>query len=251
MSLREDMEKQGTFLFRWRSYLPLSLLPLFIAALQNSELLERIFGDSVDAVWKIFCLTLSFSGLALRFWIAGHVASGTSGRSTKRQIADTLNITGMYSVVRHPIYLANFIMMVGLFLFVEVWWLVLMGIALFWLFYERIMFAEEKFLSEKFGASFSKWAQGTPAFFPNFKNWKSPARPFSWKTALRREYSTFFAVVVSFTALDIAADLLAEGKVEIELPWVLFFAAGLMTYLVLRMIKKKTALLQERQPAIK
>jgi hypothetical protein len=45
MALREDLEKKGAWLFKWRSYFPLLLMPLFIIALRNSRLIERIFGD--------------------------------------------------------------------------------------------------------------------------------------------------------------------------------------------------------------
>jgi hypothetical protein len=47
MALREDLEKQGSWLFKNRSYLPLLGIPILLIALRNSEYLERTFGDSV------------------------------------------------------------------------------------------------------------------------------------------------------------------------------------------------------------
>lgn len=43
----------------------------------------------------------------------GQVPKGTSGRNTSQQVADTLSTDGVYSVVRHPLYLGNFLMCMG------------------------------------------------------------------------------------------------------------------------------------------
>ena len=71
----------------------------------------------------------------------------TSGRNTSEgQVADTINQTGMYSMVRHPLYVGNFIMWLGIALFTASIWFVLLFIAVYWLYYERIMYAEEQFM---------------------------------------------------------------------------------------------------------
>ena len=243
MALREEMEKQGSWLFRWRSYLPLLGIPITLIALRNSEYLERVFGDSVEEFWGFFSIFISFLGLAVRCFTVGYVSRGTSGRSTHSLTVETLNTTGMYSIVRNPLYLGNFIIILGLVLFIQVWWFALIVSLGFWLYYERIIFVEEEFLRKKFGDLFLQWAQKTPAFFPKFKNWKKPNLPFSLKTVLRREYSTFFAIITSFTFLDIAEDLFAEGKLEVSLPWAILFIVSLIIYFTLLILKKKTKIL--------
>ena len=243
MVLRENIEKQGSFLFKWRSYLPLLTVPLFIIALCHSEYLERVFGDFADKFWEGLCIGISFLGLFVRVLVAGYVPRGTSGRNTRWQVAETLNTTGMYSIVRNPLYLGNFIIVLGILLFVQVWWIVVIGIAGFWFFYERIVFTEEGFLRRKFGTVFLEWKKKTPVFYPRFKNWQKPNIPLSFKTVLRREFSTFFSIVASFTFLDITADLLSEGKLEIESFWIIFFSVGLIIYITLLILKKKTKIL--------
>ena len=244
MVLKEDIEKQGSFLFRWRSYLPLLTLPLFVIALYHSEYLERVFGDSADKFWESLCIGISFLGLFIRVLVAGYVPKGTSGRNTRWQVAETLNTTGMYSIVRNPLYLGNFIIVLGILLFVQVWWIVAIGIIGFWFFYERIVFTEEGFLRRKFGTVFLEWKKKTPVFCPRFKNWQKPNISFSFKAVLRREFSTLFSMVASFTFLDITADFLSEGKLEIELLWAIFFSAGLIIYITLLILKKKTKILE-------
>ncbi|HAD24641.1 MAG TPA: lipid A phosphate methyltransferase, partial [Alphaproteobacteria bacterium] len=45
------MVQQGTRLFRWRSYLPLALLPIGIAAIGESGILDRWLGEFGEELW--------------------------------------------------------------------------------------------------------------------------------------------------------------------------------------------------------
>jgi protein-S-isoprenylcysteine O-methyltransferase Ste14 len=243
MAIREELEKYGNWFFRWRSYLPLLILPILLIALRNSEYLEQHAGDLADHIWEGFCIAISFLGLAVRCLTVGYVPKATYGRNTKEQRASTLNMTGMYSIVRHPLYLGNFIIFLGMTLFVEVWWFTLIAILAFWLYYERIIFAEEEFLRKKYGALFLEWSARTPTFLPKFKNWQQPTLLFSFRNVLKREYSSFFGIIASFAFLEIAGDIFAEGKLELDLAWAILFIIGLIVYLTLRILKRKTKIL--------
>ncbi len=243
MALREEIERQGNWLFRWRSYLPLLVIPVFIIALQHSKVLENIIGDRATDYWEALSIVISFLGLGIRCFTVGYVPKGTSGRNTKSQLAESLNTTGMYSIVRNPLYLGNFIIVFGITLFIQVWWFALMVWVGFWLYYERIMFSEEEFLRKKFGLLFIEWAEKTPALFPRFKNWKKPSLPFSLKSVIRREFSTFFSIIAVFFFLEVGTNLLLNGKFKIRLSWVYFFIFGSVVYLTCLVLKKKTKLL--------
>jgi protein-S-isoprenylcysteine O-methyltransferase Ste14 len=243
MALREEMEKQGGFLFRWRSYLPLVILPVLFIALPESGRIAQTLGDTARNVCMGISMTISFSGLLIRCLTVGYAPQGTSGRNTKEQKADLLNTKGMYSVVRNPLYLGNFLIALGIALFIGVWWLVLIFVLAFWLYYERIIFAEEEFLRRKFDPQFSLWAEVTPAFLPRPRKWRRPDLPFSLRTVLKREYTGFFVIAASFTFLEATVNLLAGGKLDMGLEWAMFFISGLATYLTLRTLKKKTRLL--------
>ncbi|MDD5681249.1 MAG: isoprenylcysteine carboxylmethyltransferase family protein [Candidatus Omnitrophica bacterium] len=243
MTLRESMEKQGNWLFKWRSYFPLLGIPVLLMALSNANSIEKTYGDLAGGLWGILCISISFLGFSIRCLTAGYVSAGTSGRNTQSQVAEMLNTTGMYSLVQHPLYLGNFIIMLGLALFTQVWWFVLIICLAFWIYYERIIFAEEEFLTGKFGDSFLDWTAKTPIFFPNFRKLEKPALQFSVKTVLRREFSTFFAIIVSFTILHTVIDIITEGKLKISLLWIIFFGGGLIIYLILYFLKKKTRIL--------
>lgn len=243
MVLREELERQGNWLFRWRSFLPLLILPILFFALRESVHCERVLGDTIREIFTGFSVGISLLGLAVRCLVIGYAPKGTSGRNTQGQIAQTLNTLGMYSLIRHPLYLGNFLIFSGLVLYVEVWWFTLIAVLAFWLYYERIMFAEEEFLHKKFGDFFLEWANKTPAFFPKFKNWEQPSLPFSLKNVIRREYQGLFVLVISFTLLDIGKDSIAAGAMESDLIWGILSAACVILYIVVTILKKKTKIL--------
>jgi len=243
MPLREDLEKQGAWFFKWRSYLPLLFLPLFGIALRNSEIIEKTFGDNVGDFWESFAIVISFLGLLVRCFTVGYVPRGTSGRNTKTQAASVLNTTGMYSITRNPLYLGNFLIIFGVTLFIQVWWLAVVVWLGFWLYYERIIFAEEEFLREKFSDEFISWAKRTPMVIPNFRNWKKPSLYFSLKTVLRREFSTYFAIVAVYFFLELAETLINEQKFFVHSSWIIFFLVSMVIYYTFLFLKKKTHLL--------
>jgi protein-S-isoprenylcysteine O-methyltransferase Ste14 len=241
MALKEEFDKTGEYFFRWRSYLPLFMAFFFILGLARYWV---PFADRrLNLAWDFFCLAVSLLGEGIRFFTVGFVPRGTSGRNTLAQVADVLNTTGMYAVVRNPLYLGNFIIWLGLSLFMKSVWFTIIIILFFTIFYERIIFAEETFLREKFADEFLQWADETPAMIPRFRNWRPPSLPFSWKSAIKREYGTFFAIIVTFTVLEVLAGLFAHGKLTLDPIWIKLLAGSGVFYLAVRYLKKKTKLL--------
>ena len=241
MTLKIESSKTGKWLFRWRSYLPLTLIALILPALRDYS---YFMGSHVgDVVWEIFCLAVSFFGLFIRALTVGHSPKRTSGRNTKRQVADSLNETGMYSITRNPLYLGNFFMILGVVMFAHHLWLTLVYVLAFWLYYERIVMAEEEFLLEKFSMEYEIYLKRTPAFVPNIRLWQNPDLPFSLRTVLKREYSGFFGVIVSFTLLEFVGDYIIKLKVVLDGWWASLCCFSFVVYVVLRTLKKTTKLL--------
>lgn len=241
MALREEFENTGNWLFRWRSYLPLAVIGIFLLALRDYEYPGH--SERLDHIWEVVCLMVSFFGLTIRILTIGYTSKGTSGRNTKRQVAQTLNTTGMYSIVRNPLYLGNFFMGLGIALFAYLWWLTLIYILMFWLYYERIIFAEEAFLREKFGDEFLEWASRTPVFVPRFSQYKKATLPFSLRNVLRKEYNSFFAVIVVFFILETLGEIFSEGRLEFDAGWLILLGIGFAVWIVLRSLKKHTNVL--------
>jgi protein-S-isoprenylcysteine O-methyltransferase Ste14 len=240
MALAEEFKQQGEWLFRWRSYLPLVLVPLMVIAYAHMDTPDTAFHEC----WEYFCLGISFLGLMVRVITVGFVPHHTSGRNTKRQIADYLNTTGMYSIVRHPLYLGNFLIGLGIALVPYDLWLPTIYSLVFWVYYERIMFAEEAFLREKFGEAYQRWSDTTPAFIPRLRQWRKPSLPFSVLHVLRREYSGLMIVILCHAGQEFTELLIADHRVVWEVFWATLLFGGLATYFLLRWLNRSTNVLE-------
>lgn len=241
MLLQEASVKSGQWLFRWRSYLPLVLLVVILPEFDDFAYPFR--SHSYQFAWEMICFSLSLFGLFVRAYTVGYTPKGTSGRNTKNQVADELNITGIYSITRNPLYLGNYFIMLGVTLLVRDWWITLIYTLAFWLYYERIIMAEESFLKNKFRQVFEDYAARTPVFIPNFKLWKPPVLYFSLRNVLKREYSGFFGVVAAFTILQYIGDYIVAGRLMLDYVWIGLFTFGMIVYITLRTLKRKTRLL--------
>jgi protein-S-isoprenylcysteine O-methyltransferase Ste14 len=237
MTLKERFESAGNWLFRWRSFLPLFTVGLFLIAMRHFSYSQG--KHSLDLLWEGASFIISLFGLTVRVFTIGYAPKGTSGRTTSKPKASVLNTTGMYSIVRHPIYLGNFFIWLGVSICPHSWFFAITAIILFFLYYGLIILAEEKVLYEKFGNTFVEWTHKTPPLFPRFSNWQKAALPFSLKAVLKREHSTLFAIIAAFTCLEIGGDFFYSGKLEFDPVWVLIFLIGLCIYLILRTLKKK------------
>ena len=241
MALREELESSGNWLFRWRSYLPLVLLVPPVLALRHYQL--PLKSHRLQETWELVCAMVSVMGLGVRIMTVGFAPARTSGRNTRGQVAESLNTTGMYSIVRHPLYVGNFLMGLGLAMFCLDLEMVAMFVLAFWLYYERIMLAEEGFLREKFGEEFMGWASKTPAFVPRLWGWRRPSLPFSLRTVLKREYSGVFALILAFNGLDLIEDSVVAGRLTVEPAVAGVMVGGLVLYVALRTLKKHSRML--------
>jgi protein-S-isoprenylcysteine O-methyltransferase Ste14 len=243
MALREEFERTGQWLFRWRSYVPLVPLAVTVASITGFRYPEG--SRELNVAWDVVCLCISMLGLGIRALVVGHAPGGTSGRNTRQgQVANTLNSTGMYSLVRHPLYVGNYLMWLGILLIPRNAWVAVAVSMFYWLYYERIMFAEEEFLRAKFGAPYEEWAARTPAFLPRLRGWITPALPFSWRNVARREYSGLFVITLLFPLMNALANYAAARDPRPDGWQVALLAGGAATYLALRTLKRNTRLLR-------
>ncbi|MEY3398708.1 MAG: hypothetical protein RL220_1302 [Bacteroidota bacterium] len=249
MALIEEFEKSGNWLFRWRSFLPLVLyiLAAFVIVFEFDEH-QPIYTQN----WAIACLAVALFGQLIRALTVGYTPKGTSGRNTKEgQVAEVLNTKGVYSMVRHPLYLGNFFMWLGIIMYVGNWWFTLLCCLLFWVYYERIMFAEEAFLRRKFGQIYLNWAEKTPAFWPALFRYQGAGWHFSFRNVMKREYNGFFAIFLSFALLDALKNYVHFGYTDwkslVSPFWHISLAIAFAIFIVLRSLKKYTKVLNVKE----
>lgn len=222
--------------------MPTLLYPFAIAILYFYP--DTTFTFISSETWGLSCFGVSMLGQVVRAMTVGFTPKGTSGRNTDAgQVAETLNETGIYSVVRHPLYLGNFLMWLGLFMFIGVWWFVLICALGYLLYYERIMYAEEEFLRRSYPVRYEAWASRTPAFLPRLSGWVPSVLDLSLRNVLKREYNGLFATVVSFVLLNLASHYISRGELGLDPLWKVMLILGTGLFIVLRTLKKHTRVL--------
>lgn len=247
-----QIEQQGQWLFHRRSYFGLLILPLLVIALWYPGMPAGHWSDAQFRLVGLLGLAISVTGMVLRWITAGTLPENTSRRSTRELRADTLNTTGMYSMVRHPLYLANTIIVSGFVVAVgSLWFLVVFQLA-HALYLERVMAAEDRFLAARHGASWQEWAMRTPTLIPSMgRPWRGNRLGFSARTVLRREYNGVFGVALAFCLLSMARALAVDRwsfeqwAMQERLWWWLLLVAAL-AFVTLRTLKRHTRLLHVR-----
>ncbi|HEX2975179.1 MAG TPA: isoprenylcysteine carboxylmethyltransferase family protein [Bacteroidales bacterium] len=242
MGLVHEFESTGNWLFKRRSWLPVIMVAAGIIIMYLVNRQSIIF----DLRYELIFLGISLFGEAIRIVTIGFTPKNTSGRNTEDgQLADELNTTGIYSIVRHPLYLGNFFMWLGPVLFLRSIWFDVVFCLVYWLYYERIMFAEEQFLRRKFGEAYDNWSTRVSAFIPlSFSNYIPAKLHFSVRNILKREYNSFVNIFVIFTLLDLCRNYFLSGRVYLTPMWMYMMIAAGLIWLVIRTIHKKTKWLQ-------
>ena len=112
MALVETFEKEGNFLFKYRGQFPMILFLIAIFFISSTDYLS--ISEVNERIYTFISFFLSLLGFLIRFYTIGTTPKGTSGRNTKQQVADVLNSTGPYSMLRHPLYLGNYLIWIGI-----------------------------------------------------------------------------------------------------------------------------------------
>lgn len=245
MALINSFEKSGNTLFRYRGQIPVIL---FVAAIPVVFYTDTSYLSSqAKSIITWIAIGLSVLGFVIRSISIATTPKGTSGRNTKAgQVAESLNTTGIYSLIRHPLYLGNYFMWIGIVLFTFNFSFVIIVSLLYWLYYERIMFAEERFLERKFGKDYMDWTNGTPAFFPSFTNYLKNTVPFSFISIFRREYSGVLATVIGFVFIDDLRRYFTTNSFEWNTMWHWALLVTALIAFILRSLKHYTSVLNEK-----
>ena len=249
MALQEEMEVQGNFLFRYRGVLPLIILVFGLAVfIYNKTTGSYVMDMGWEDSYRYVCLAVCLFGLLIRFYTVGHTPKNTSGRNTSEgQVADEVNTTGIYSAVRHPLYVGNYFMWLGIGMLTMDLWFNVAFTFMYLVYYERIMYAEEQFLRKKFKQTYTGWAAGVPAFIPSFKNWKKPKLSFSWKKVLYKEKAGILWVFVTFYAFVLLGYYIEWDSFELVRGfWLNALIAAVAYYIVVKVTNVATGFFNEK-----
>ena len=223
----------GNFFFKNRSFLPLFLFVLLPFFIQK----EHIYEDNIFFASVLLC----FLGSVIRIITTGYAIEGTSGRNRKEQIAEYLNVTGMYSMCRNPLYIGNLFVWMGLAVFTYSIIFLNIIVIFFLIFYYPIVYVEEKFLKNRFGEKYIQWKNRVPRFQFAFWYFQKSDFVFNLKRCLKNEYSGIMSI--SFTYLLIYTIRNYLNKTLIFDSFYLVFLIIIILCYIVRFFKKNTSLL--------
>ena len=236
MTTQNRSEKLGNQFFKYRGQIPVLffLLAFFLMHYFPAQ------NKWLDQSNTLIAVSLVILGHLIRALAVGKRAAHTSGRNREEQVAEALNSTGIYSMVRHPLYLGNITTYMGWVVFTGIDWLIPAMLIGFLFYYRFIIYAEEQFLTRKFGQDYLDWKSATPLLLPAFWKFKANPQPFSFKTVLENEYSGIAASMTTAWVL-LAFQWYVLGQFQEKS--LLILAAALFIALFtlgLRYLKKKT-----------
>ncbi len=106
--IADSMARQGSWFFRWRSYVLLGFAPLAFLVVTQPEPIETAFGHCGRYAVRIglhrACLPRPRHTRRARSATCRRARPGATRRSRS---PTTLNTTGLYSLTRNPLYLGN------------------------------------------------------------------------------------------------------------------------------------------------
>lgn len=185
--------RAGAVLFRNRGWLPLLFLAVPLLVPGRTSGWQWVVGGVLVAI-----------GEAVR--LAGVAAAGTVTRRRSR-IVQRLVTYGIFSWVRNPLYVGNFLAWMGFVVISGVFWFLPLAAIVFAIEYTLIVRYEEGVLESIFGAEYLEYKRRTPRWLP-----RPPSPPehgeHHWSEAWRSEIST----LLQYAALAVA--FIVKGRLQ-------------------------------------
>jgi len=224
--------KIGNFLFRHRSFTP---VPLIIAVF-------LFFTPAIipgrDNFLTSAGLLILIAGEIVRILSVGYSFAGTSGRENFLR-ADNLNVTGIYSIVRNPLYIGNLLIYTGLLIAYSNLWALVFFDSLLILQYYFIIQSEESFLEQTYGKEYLDYKKKVRSIIPSFREYKKPANPFNRIKVIMKENDSVFNALLIFGLIILYKEYLTSGKVLYGKSFVLYFGVLIISYILIKLIKKR------------
>jgi protein-S-isoprenylcysteine O-methyltransferase Ste14 len=195
---------------------------------------------------------VALTGQLLRVVTIGleYIIRGGRGRQV---YAETLVQGGIFAHCRNPLYVGNFLILLGVglasnsALFLEV------AIPFFALAYWAIIAAEENYLRNKFGIEFDEYCARVNRLIPNLSGIRKTLEGmrFNWRRLITAEYGSAFIWIAAIILVTLKNLWLSgEYRTERSIVWGSWILLVLVTlaYAVARFLKKSGALTGEAKP---
>ena len=177
---------------------PLPGLPGLIRDLRHQEAMRQGVGLVLMPVfaWLSSPSPLPFMvgtffvvlGCLVRIYASGYIVKN-------KQLATD----GPYSLVRHPLYTGNLLVLIGFTLACFQWWAPVVAVAFWWFYYPVAINYEDRKLHRIFGVPWEQWSRTVPAVIPR-RLWPTGPASWSFMTSVRQNAEP---IVIAFTLICI------------------------------------------------
>jgi len=222
----------GNFFFKYRAISPIPFIIILFLFFQPRDLGDR------NILVNLVGLTVVLLGLTLRIVAVGYAHHGTSGRENFLR-AESLNTDGIYSMVRNPLYLGNFIVYNGLLVaYANPWAFIPFNIYLMVLYY-FIIRAEEAYLAEQYGKVYTDYLTKAPRIIPALGLYRKPANPFNLRKVLFKEKNSVFYSMMFYMAFLVYKEYLLNSGIIEKTQILIYIALALFGINVFMVIIKR------------
>jgi uncharacterized membrane protein len=167
---------------RTRDLPPLPGISGIVRDMRYNEIGRQGLGLVIMAVYSVLAdpqpmlfvvgAVLALSGMLVRLYASGYIIKNQK-----------LATDGPYSLVRHPLYTGNLLMVIGFTFISGLWWAILLSALFWWFYYPTAIEYEDRKLHGIFGEDWEQWSRTVPAVIPVSLKLRA-ADSWSFKTSL-------------------------------------------------------------------
>ena len=178
---------------------PLTGLPHLIREMRYSEFFRQAIGLLLIPVYALLAApvpigfatgaVIAVAGSLVRLYASGFIVKN-------KQLATN----GPYSLVRHPLYTGNLLLVIGFTLACGQWWALIVSAAFWWFYYPVTIEYEDRKLQALFGEAWENWSGTVPAVIPRSLRIRGGGS-WSFKTSWKQNYE---AIVVAYSIFWLA-----------------------------------------------
>ena len=191
----------GNFFFRRRNFV-FPCVFLLTACTTTPEIFLR--SQTLDLLFVGSGAVEAILGQIVRFLTIGFQYIHRGGKNGK-VYANHLVSGGMYGIVRNPMYVGNALIAVGMAKYMGAPRAILIVVPFFLFVYQAIVFAEEEYLRNKFGAEYGEYCARVNRFIPSLGNIRQSfaGMQLDWKTSIKKDLGTVVGLAIGLLLIPV------------------------------------------------
>lgn len=224
--------KLGNFLFKYRSFTPVPLIILVFLLFTPVN-----YGD-LNIYFNLAGIVLAVTGELIRILSVGYSFAGTSGRENYLR-ADHLNTSGIYSIVRNPLYIGNLLIYSGLLLIFSNFSALIFFDVLLIIQYYFIILSEQEYLRSQYGEDYREYCNKVRPVIPGFRHLRKAENKFDLKKVIFKENDSIFNSIFLIGLVMIFKEKVFFSVIKYPVFWMIYFPFIIFLYIVIKILKRR------------